>query len=165
MDKKRWNLANLMLAGSIAISATPALAQTVLNERQISLGLAREAASAAINQCRKDGYQVSVTVVDRSGQVKVTMRDDGSSVATPDNSRRKAFTALNFGTSTTAVANLVASNPSLAALRDFTDVLLLGGGLPIRAGNEVIGGIGVSGAPTGASDEVCARAGIAKISN
>ena len=67
-----------MLAVSIAISATPALAQTVLNERQISLGLAREAANAAINQCRKDGYQVSVTVVDRSGQVKVMMRDDNS---------------------------------------------------------------------------------------
>ena len=165
MDKKRWNLANLMLAVSIAISATPALAQSVLNERQISLGLAREAANAAINQCRKDGYQVSVTVVDRSGQVKVMMRDEGSSVATPDNSRRKAYTALNFGTSTTEVANLVANNPSAAALRDFTDVLLLGGGLPIRAGNEVIGGIGVSGAPAGASDEVCARAGIAKISN
>lgn len=154
-----------MLTVSVAISATPAVAQTVLIERQVSLGLAREAASAAISQCRKDGFRVSVTVVDRAGQVKVTMRDDGSSVATPDNSRRKAFTALNFGASTTAVANLVASNPSLAALRDFTDVLLLGGGLPIRAGNEVIGGIGVSGAPTGASDEVCARAGIAKISN
>ncbi len=165
MNKKRWNLANLMLTVSVAISATPALAQTVLNERQISLGLAREAASAAINQCRKDGYRVSVTVVDRSGQVKVSMRDDGSSVATPDNSRRKAYTALNFGTSTTEVANLVARNPSAAALRDFTDVLLLGGGLPIRAGNEVIGGIGVSGAPAGASDEVCAQAAITKISN
>ncbi len=56
MNKKRWNLANLILVGSIAISATPALTQSVLNERQISLGLAREAANAAINQCRKDGY-------------------------------------------------------------------------------------------------------------
>lgn len=139
MDKKRWNLANLILVGSIAISATPALAQSVLNERQISLGLAREAANAAINQCRKDGYQVSVTVVDRSGQVKVMMRDDGSAPHTPDTSRRKAYTALTFRTSTTELANRVASNPSAANLRDITDIILLAGGLPIRAGNEVIG--------------------------
>jgi uncharacterized protein GlcG (DUF336 family) len=165
VDKKRWNLANLILVGSIAISATPALAQSVLNERQISLGLAREAANAAINQCRKDGYQVSVTVVDRSGQVKVMMRDDNSGPHTPDTSRRKAYTALTFRTSTTELANRVASNPSAANLRDITDIILLAGGLPIRAGNEVIGGIGVGGAPGGDRDEVCAKAGIDKISN
>lgn len=165
MDKKRWNLANLILVGSIAISATPALAQSVLNERQISLGLAREAANAAINQCRKDGYQVSVTVVDRSGQVKVMMRDDNSGPHTPDTSRRKAYTALTFRTSTSELANRVASNPSAANLRDITDIILLAGGLPIRAGNEVIGGIGVGGAPGGDRDEVCAKAGIDKISN
>ena len=165
MDKKRWNLANLMLTVSVAISATPALAQSVLNERQISLGLAREAANAAINQCRKDGYQVSVTVVDRSGQVKVMMRDDNSGPHTPDTSRRKAYTALTFRTSTTELANRVASNPSAANLRDITDIILLAGGLPIRAGNEVIGGIGVGGAPGGDRDEVCAKAGIDKISN
>ena len=165
MDKKRWNLANLMLAVSIASSATPALAQSVLNERQISLGLAREAANAAINQCRKDGYQVSATVVDRSGQVKVMMRDDNSGPHTPDTSRRKAYTALTFRTSTTELANRVASNPSAANLRDITDIILLAGGLPIRAGNEVIGGIGVGGAPGGDRDEVCAKAGIDKISN
>ena len=165
MDRKRWNLANLLLVGSIAISATPALAQSVLNERQISLGLAREAANAAINQCRKDGYQVSVTVVDRSGQVKVMMRDDNSGPHTPDTSRRKAYTALTFRASTTELANRVASNPSAANLRDITDIILLAGGLPIRAGNEVIGGIGVGGAPGGDRDEVCAKAGIDKISN
>lgn len=165
MDKKSWNLANLMFAVSIAIFATPALAQTVLNERQISLGLAREAANAAINQCRKDGYQVSVTVVDRSGQVKVMMRDDNSGPHTPDTSRRKAYTALTFRTSTTELANRVASNPSAANLRDITDIILLAGGLPIRAGNEVIGGIGVGGAPSGDIDEVCAKAGVDKISN
>ncbi len=165
MDKKSWNLANLMFAVSIAISAAPALAQTVLNERQISLGLAREAANAAINQCRKDGYQVSVTVVDRSGQVKVMMRDDNSGPHTPDTSRRKAYTALTFRTSTTELANRVANNPSAANLRDITDIILLAGGLPIRAGNEVIGGIGVGGAPSGDIDEVCAKAGVDKISN
>ena len=108
---------------------------------------------------------MSVTVVDHSGQVKVMMRDDNSGPHTPDTSRRKAYTALTFRTSTTELANRVASNPSAANLRDITDIILLAGGLPILAGNEVIGGIGVGGAAGGDRDEVCAKAGIDKISN
>lgn len=155
-----------MIGISVVIAFTPiALAQGVLTETQISLSLAQEAATAAIEQCRKDGYRVSVTVVDRSGQTKVLLRDDGSTPNTPDTSRRKAYTALTFRTSTTELATRIAENPNAANLKDITGVIVLAGGLPIRAGNAVIAGIGVGGAPRGDKDEVCAKAGIDKITN
>lgn len=162
---KKW-IVNLTIGVSVAIASTPAaLAQGVLTEQQISISSAQEAAIAALDQCRKDGYRVSVTVVDRSGQTKVLMRDDGAAPHTPDTSRRKAYTALTFRTSTSELASRVASNPSAANLKDITDVIILAGGLPIRAGNAVIGGIGVGGAPSGDQDQVCAKAGVDKIIN
>lgn len=164
MPKKKW-IADLIIGVSVAIASTPAaLAQGVLTQ-QISISLAQEAAIAALDQCRKDGYRVSVTVVDHSGQTKVLLRDDGAAPHTPDTSRRKAYTALTFRTSTSELAARIASNPSAANLKDITDVIILAGGLPIRTGNAVIAGIGVGGAPGGDQDEVCAKAGVDKIIN
>lgn len=93
------------------------------------------------------------------------LRDDGSAPNTPDTSRRKAYTALTFRTSTSELATRIANNPSAANLEDITDVIVLAGGLPISAGDGVIAGIGVGGAPGGDKDEVCAKAGIDKITN
>ena len=139
-------------------------AQELLVERQISLSLAQEAAQGAIEQCRADGFRVSVAVVDRAGNLKVLLRDDETGPHTVDSSRRKAFTASLFRTSTTELANRVARDATLANLEDITDGLLfLGGGLPIRVGDEVVGGIGVGGAPQAAADEICAQAGISRI--
>ena len=145
-------------------SITAVFAQEVLTEKQISLGLARDAAMAAIEQARKDGYRVTVTVVNRAGQVIAQLRDDGASPHTNNTSWRKAYTALIFRASTAEIANRIAANPGVANLKEITDVTTLGGGLPIRAGNEVIGAIGVGGAPGGDKDEICAQAGIDRIS-
>jgi uncharacterized protein GlcG (DUF336 family) len=153
-------LASVLTLGSIGA----VFSQEVLTEKQISLGLARDAAMAAIEQARKDGYRVSVTVVNRAGQVIAQLRDDGASPHTAQTSWRKAYTALIFRAGTTEIATRIANNPAVANLREITDVTTLGGGLPIRAGNEVIGAIGVGGAPGGDKDEVCAQAGIDKIS-
>jgi uncharacterized protein GlcG (DUF336 family) len=136
----------------------------ILIEKQISLQMAQEAAAAAIEQCRKDGYKVAVTVVDRAGHIKVILRDDGTGPHTVDTSRRKAYTALTFRANTTDFANRLAGNPAAANLKDVSDVIVLSGGLPIVAGTEVIGAIGVGGAPGGDKDEVCGKAGINKIS-
>jgi uncharacterized protein GlcG (DUF336 family) len=153
----------ILILGAVVLTVNPAVAQSVLTEKQISLPLAQEAAAAAIEQCRKDGYKVSVTVVDREGRVKVVMRDDGTGPHTLDTSRRKAYTSLSFKTSSAEFAKLVATNPAAAGLRDVDGVIMLGGGLPILSGTEVIGAIGVGGAPGGDKDEACAHAGISKI--
>ncbi len=138
--------------------------QEILTERQISLSLAQEAAVAAVEQCRADGFQVSAAVVDRAGNLKALLRDDGTSPHTVESSRRKAFTASLFRSSTADLAARTARDPAAANLEDITDGLLfLGGGLPIRAGEDVIGGIGVGGAPRAEADQVCAQAGLETI--
>ena len=147
------------------IPSVSAAAQNVLNERQISLALAGEAAEAAVMQCRTDGFRVTATVVDRSGQIKAVMRDDGTGPHTLDTSLRKAFTSASFRISSTEFTNRVATNPAAANLKDIKGVIALGGGLPIRSGDEVIGAIGVGGAPGGDRDEACAQAGINRIAD
>jgi uncharacterized protein GlcG (DUF336 family) len=142
------------------LSVASASAENVLQEKQVSLRLAQDAATAAVEKCRKDGFRVAVTVVDRAGQIKTLLRDDGAGPHTADTSRRKAYTALTFQTSTAELAQRIASTPGAANLKDITDVIALAGGLPIRSGTDVIGGIGVGGAPGGDKDEICAQAGI-----
>lgn len=129
-------------------------------ERNLSLPLAVELAGATIERCRRDGYRVSVTVVDRAGQIKVIMREDGTGPHTIETSRKKAYTALTFRVSTVQFGENVVLNPGLLQI---DDVITLGGGLPIRSQNEVIGAVGVGGAPGGNLDEACARAGIERI--
>lgn len=153
----------------LAISMGPAMqahAQgDLVIERQVSLSLAHDAAHAAVERCRADGFRVSAAVVDRAGSVKALLRDDGAGPHTLDSSRRKAFTSSAFRTSTTNLVTRVAGDPALANLEDLTDGLLfLGGGLPILSGGEIVGGIGVGGAPSPLADEVCAQVGIDAIS-
>ena len=163
-EKLKGFVVRFTLGVGITISTTTmAFAEGVIMEKQISLPLAQEAAMIAIEQCRKDGYKVAVTVVDRAGQIKVILRDEGTGPYTLDTSRRKAYTSLAFRVSTSEFAKRLSSNPAAANLKDVTDVIVLGGGLPLISGNEVIGASGVGGAPGGDKDEACAQAGINKI--
>jgi len=155
----------LTLAALIVAAHAPAQAQAVATEKQLPLALALEAAQATLDQCRKDGFRVSVTVLNNAGQPKVLLREDGTGPHTADTSRRKAYTALTFRAPTTALAKRIADTPALANLNNVTDVLVLGGGLPIKSGNDTIGAIGVSGAPAGEKDEACAQAGIDRIAD
>ncbi len=133
-------------------------------EAILPLVLALEAAQAALEQCRAGGYLVSVAVVDRGGVLRVLLRDDGAGVHTVDSSRRKAYTATSLRAPTTHFAELIARKPELQGLQDMNaSILMLGGGLPIRFGSEVVGGIGVGGAPGAHLDEDCARAGLLRI--
>lgn len=152
------------LAGAaLALLCTSAGAQGVRMERNISLALANEAVMTAVEACLKNGYNVSATVVDRAGQVKAIARGDGTGPHTPDTSRRKAYTALTTRNNSATVAENWQKNPASQNLVHITDVLAVGGGMPIRAGTEVIGAIGVSGAPGGHLDDQCGQAGIDKI--
>ena len=143
--------------------ASPAPAQEVTTTRQLSLALASEAAQAALAACTQQGYRVSVAVYDRSGLLRAYLRGDGASPHTYDSSTRKAFTSASFGATTAELGKRIAENPGSAALANVPGVLALAGGVPVKVGNEVIGAVGVGGAPGGDKDEACSNAGIAKI--
>jgi uncharacterized protein GlcG (DUF336 family) len=145
------------------LAASPVLAQQVLTERQISIALAQEIAQAAMMQCRHDGYKVAVTVVDRAGEIKAVLRDDNGNPHLVEASKRKAFTAAMFKSPSGAFAERI-QNPAAAALTYLDGVIALRGGLPIKVADEVIGAVGVGGAPGGEKDEACAQAGIQKVS-
>lgn len=125
------------------------------------LDLAQKAANAAMKKCDDDGHRVSVAVVDRSGVLRVLLRAGGAGSHTVNSSAKKAYTAASLGRPTSELANLIKERPELQGMRDMDDqILLLGGGLPIKVGEELVGGIGVGGAPGAPLDEACAKAGV-----
>jgi uncharacterized protein GlcG (DUF336 family) len=151
-----------LLASVSMLIAAPALAQAPQVEKNVSMGLSLAIIEGAIEQCAKDGYKVSVTIVDKSGNVAAQLRGDGTGPHTMEFSRLKAYTARTRNQTSLQTMKLL-EDPANAFIRQSPDVVGVGGGVPIRAGNEVIGGVGVSGAPGGEKDEVCANAGLAKV--
>ena len=147
----------LMLSGS-------ASAQAVLQARLLSADAANAMVMAALAQCQKDSYRVSAAVVDRGGNLLAFVRDPLAGPHTAESSRRKAFTAATFCMTSAAFASLT-GNPGAGGLKDLTGVFALAGGVPIKVGNEVLGGIGVGGAPGGEKDEACASAGLARVAD
>jgi uncharacterized protein GlcG (DUF336 family) len=106
---------------------------------------------------------VAVAVVDRSGTVQVLLRDRYAGAHTPDTAIDKAWTAVSFRASTAELANETQPGKPSSGIRHRPRAVMQGGGLTIEGGGSLLGGIGVSGAPTGAADEACAKAGIAAI--
>ncbi len=130
-------------------------------ESVLPLSLAQQAVQASIEACRKDGYRVSVSIVDRAGILRAMGRADGAGSHTVDSSRKKAYTAASLRRPTTELAELINKVPTLQGLREMNEqVLMLGGGLPIEIGGEVVGGIGVGGAPGAQLDDACAQSGL-----
>ena len=148
----------------LGISPTSASAKDLPREATLPLSLAMKAASASLEKCSSDGYRVSVAVVDRAGVLKVLLRADGAGPHTPDSSRKKAYTSASLRRPTSEFAALIANKPAAQGLRDMNEnILILGGGLPVTMDGEVVGGIGVGGAPGGQLDEACALAGLKSI--
>ncbi len=145
------------------IFTTHASAQGLVAQKALSAQMAQDVAQGALDKCREQGYHVSVTVVDADGLLKAFVRDDGSGPHTIDLSKKKAFTAVTQKNLSGEVAKQWAGQVPPA----IDGIVTLAGGVPIKAGNEVIAAVGVSGAPAGSpagiNDEVCANAGIAKI--
>lgn len=149
------------LAGLMAGHAS---AGELPKESVLPLALATKAAHVTVDQCLADGYQVSVTVVDRGGNIRAVLRQDGAGPHTVESSRKKAYTSASLKQPTAKLAELVAKMPAVQGLQHMNDhILLLGGGLPIVIGDEVVGGIGVGGAPGGHLDAACAQAGLTSI--
>ena len=126
--------------------------------------VALQMAEAAMRSCRTAGYQVGVTVVDRFGIPQVFIRDRFAGIHVYETSRRKAWTAVSFRTSTTDLAVSTQAGEISSGIRHLTEALPLGGGLVVfEGGGSIVAGIGVSGAPGPELDDVCAEAGIAAI--
>ena len=127
--------------------------------------LTEDAALALVSQglqaCSKDGYNVSVAVVDRTGSLKAFGRSELAGPHTIDSAQKKAFTSASMGQPTAQLAKLVTDQPSLQGLKDMDSrMLLLGGGVPITVDGQVVGGIGIGGAPDGHLDQACAQSAI-----
>jgi uncharacterized protein GlcG (DUF336 family) len=163
--KMRRGLACGVVLGVAAVAATPAVAQGLLTTHRISAPLALEAVGAAVASCASQGYFESAVVVDASGARQALLRGDNAGVHTLDSAMGKAYTAASFKAPSGAAAERLLANPPTAQLGRLPDVLLLGGGLPIKIGEEVVGAIGAAGAPGADKDEACAKAGLDKIAD
>jgi len=139
------------------------LAQSLVTQKTLSLTLAKAMAEAALSECKAKGYNTSVVVVDRAGQPIVMLRNENATAQTTEMARRKAYTARMFRMSTLDFQKRT-EDPKYAAQRDVADILALGGGVPINAGTETIGGIASSGS-TQDQDDACAKAGVAKVAD
>ena len=156
----RKSMIGLALATGM-LGAPAAEAQTLL-QRNLSIRLALTIAETALAEC---GDRASIAVVDRAGRLKVFLQGDN---ATPHNielARRKAYTALTFGRTSLEWAQRTESQ-GLSGQRMLTDVITQQGGVPIKFGDDTIGGVGISGTPNGgAQEEACGKAGIAKVAD
>lgn len=162
--KAKTTTQSMTVAAFGLVCASGAFAQLPV-ERVLPLDMAVTAASAAVRSCEAKGYAVSATVVDRAGRIRAQLRADGASPHTLETSRKKAFTAVALKQPTSVYARMVAGDRSLDTLRDMsTELLLLGGGLPLKVENDIVAGIGVGGAPGAQFDEACAAAGAEAIS-
>ena len=149
--------------GLAASLATPAGAD-LLAHKDLSLDTALTIASTAAATCKQQGYRVSVHVVGRNGEVIVALRGDNASPHTMENSMRKAYTSRTFRVPSGEMVKRWKENPQLGAIH-LTNVIALEGALPIKVGEDIIGAVGVSGAPGGDKDAVCAQTGIDKIAD
>ena len=153
-----------VLASLSVLATSPALAQVPQVEKNVSMAMALAIIQGTIEQCTKDGYKVSVVIVDKAGNVAASIRGDGTNPHTMEFGRLKAYTSRTRGQTSLEFMKLT-SDPANAYLKQIPNTVAVGGGVPIKVGNEVIGAVGVSGAPGGEKDEVCANAGIAKVAD
>lgn len=154
----------LLVAAGLALGVATARAQDATYAvRLITPETALRAAQAALAKCRGDGYQVTVAVVDRAGVTQVVLRDRFAGPHTVRMAVDKAWTAVSFRTHTTELAKATQSGSPQSGIRHRPRVAAVGGGLMIEGAGALLGGIGVSGAPRGDRDDVCARAGVAAI--
>jgi uncharacterized protein GlcG (DUF336 family) len=146
-----------------AALSSPADAQGLVSQKNIPLAMAQTIANAALAQCESMGFKVSVVVVDRDGLPVTMIRGDGAGLHTPEGADRKAYTARTFSQPSAAFAKRMVDRPDTAGSVQYTRVLALAGGLPIKSGSEVVGAVGVSGSP--GKDDVCSQAGIDKVAD
>ncbi|MEI6303081.1 MAG: heme-binding protein [Betaproteobacteria bacterium] len=156
-----------IIMATLALSGN-ALAQTdpgTISFKTLTPETALKAAQAAMKKCRDSGWQAAVAVVDRSGTAIVMLRDRFAGAHTPETAVGKAWTAVSFRTPTTSLAETTQPGRPSSGIRSLPRVTAIGGGLLIESAGQIVGGIGVSGAPGGDNDDTCAKAGIEAIAD
>ena len=157
-----YGLRTVVVIGiAMMLSGRAAATQGIVMQRNLSLAMAKTIAEATLAECKSKGFNTASAVVDRAGQVLVILRDEQATAQQAEMARRKAYTARMFRTTTLEFQKRT-SDPAFAAQRDVTDILALGGGVPIQVGNDIIGGAGSSGSSQ-EMDDACAKAGVAKV--
>jgi len=146
------------LAGPAAAGEEPLVSFQVLAPR-----LAVDLAQSVMKACNERGFQVAVAVVDRFGVPQALVRDRFAGPHTPDTATRKAWTAVSFRSDTQELVPVTKGGMPQSGARDITNALMLGGGVVVSVGGQMVGAVGVSGAPGGEEDHDCALAGIAAI--
>ncbi|WP_163833531.1 GlcG/HbpS family heme-binding protein [Spartinivicinus ruber] len=155
-----------LLATALFASTSLMAHANVVSNHALSVDTALELVKEGLAYCAKDQYNVSVAIVDHSGELKAFGRHNQSGPHAAEGAKRKAFSAASMEASTEFFFKLIQKNPELQGLHSLHDkLLLLPGGLPIKYKGKVIGGIGVSGAPGGDLDTACAEAAINKVLN
>jgi uncharacterized protein GlcG (DUF336 family) len=167
-------LSTIRLGGAIALSsaalaaALPSRAQVQNSGYLVPAQLAVEAASEAVRACEANGYRVTAVVVDTAGEIRVLIKGDHSTTHTRETAFRKAYTVATLGPifgadALSTLAEKMKSNPYQASFLTIPNIILLPGAVALRAKGEIVGALGVGGAPGGDKDEACAAAGAAKI--
>lgn len=153
----------LIVLATLALSSPALAADGTFDQTMLTPEAALKAAQAALETCRKNGWQAAVSVVDRGGNVQALLRDRYAGPHTVGVATGKAWTAVSFRTNTTELVALTGPGMPQSGLRDVPGATILGGGMKIEAAGALIAGIGVSGAPGGDADDICAKAGIAAV--
>ena len=164
MITRRQPALRAALAATFAAAPLWAGAQALITERNLSLNAALEMATASLERCRADGYKVTITVLNRHARTAVVLSDDGVNPHTVENSMRKAYTAFTTRAPTADMAKR--TQPGLSGFMLLERMTVIEGGLPIFAGKdgkELVGAVGISGAPGGEKDAACGQTGIDKI--
>ena len=148
-----------MILAAVLACASASAQDATYPVRSITL----KAAQAALAACSKNGHQIAAAVTDRAGHPLVMLRDRHAGPHTSQTAIGKAYTALSFKLDTTSFARVTQSGEASSGIRQLPGVVAIGGGWPIESAGSLVGAIGVSGAPNGDADDVCAKAGIASI--
>lgn len=147
-----------LFAGSVQAEGTFAT-------KSLTPELAVKLAQATLEACRAEGFQIAVAVVDKGGNAQAMIRDRFAGPHTPRTATLKAYTAVSFRTNTLGLAENSAAGKEASGVRDIPGVLMLGGGVVVESAGELIGAVGVSGAPGGSLDEKCAVVGLEAIAD
>ena len=137
--------------------------QATFTSASLTPDAALKAARAALETCRKNGHQAAVSVNDRAGNALVMLRDRFAGPHTVDTAINKAYTAVTFKLDTTSFTRSTQGGEPASGVRHLPRIVAIGGGIPSESAGSIVGAIGVSGAPGGDADDVCAKAGIAAI--
>ncbi|MBF6624720.1 MAG: heme-binding protein [Pseudomonas stutzeri] len=154
-----FSLIGLALISSQVMATTP----QPISQQNVSLQLANALLDATLAACHAEGRTAVAAVVDRGGNLVALQRDDNVGPHNTLAAQRKAYTALSSKTATRQFSENARSNPEAANLNTLPELLLLGGGVPLKLDDEVIGAIGVAGAGGAQTDEACAIAAIEQL--